>query len=99
MDRAAAISHLKALRERERQLIAMDRPWLSRFDQRKASERHATNTQALALVIAELEGPPRVQVIDTRCPQNFRQESDEYICNTCGLRWDVHEEKPACRRD
>lgn len=26
------------------------------------------------------------------------QESDEYVCTTCRLRWDVHEERPACPR-
>lgn len=25
-----------------------------------------------------------------------RQESDEYMCAKCGLRWDVHDDKPSC---
>jgi hypothetical protein len=31
----------------------------------------------------------------TACP--VRQEGDEYAC-PCGLRWDVHEDRPPCPR-
>lgn len=99
MDRAQHLEHLKALQERERQLINAPRPYLSREAAKRASERNREAYTAIKWAVQELEGPPRVQVIDTRCPQNFRQESDEMVCTLCGLRWDVHEEKPACRRD
>lgn len=44
----------------------------------------------------EALGPDDVQVIDPPGCPHPRQESDEYVCGKCRLRWDTHEDKPAC---
>ena len=31
------------------------------------------------------------------CP--IRTEGQEYVCSTCGVRWDFGDEQPECRRD
>lgn len=32
----------------------------------------------------------------SECPEP-RQEGDEYVCTKCTIRWDTHEDKPACQ--
>lgn len=31
------------------------------------------------------------------CP--IRTEGQEYVCSTCGIRWDFGDEQPECRKD
>lgn len=39
--------------------------------------------------------PPEPPLSVYECPEP-RQESDEYVCSRCMLRWDIHEDKPPC---
>jgi len=32
------------------------------------------------------------------CPTPFLVGGDEYLCDRCGIRWDIREEKPGCPR-
>jgi rubrerythrin len=97
MDRGTAIEHLNALEIRERQLIGADRPYLSRDKAREAAVRNRNNADALAWALRELQAARgRAETYYSPCPEPL-QESDEYRCGRCGIRWAVSEEKPACQ--
>ena len=78
--------------------------WSAAMRVQEPSFEPPTPDQLLELINRSSDRPPEaddeeaepLKELPAPCEIRARQESDEYVCTRCPLRWDIHEPRPPC---
>lgn len=91
-----AVARLQAMHTNEDTLRRKPKPYLSGQLQTRADQAHLDNMEALKMAVQALQHQDLILVNDDDPGCSIRQESDEYFCIQCRMRWDVREDQPPC---